>query len=196
MQFGRQGVYHGRANTVQATRCGIGLAGKFAPCMQRCQDHLNRRFAGEFRMFTYRHAPAIIADGQPVCGLQIDVDAVGMASYRLIHRIVQDFGCQMVQGAFIRAANIHARAVPDGLQPLQYLDIRGIIPFSICRGTKQIGHNSPVFHASWLQDVHAPPRNRLPGTGGPTGLSTVSCGGVKDGTRDIAAPAGAFFPST
>ncbi len=118
MQFGRQGVYHGRANTVQATRCGIGLAGKFAPCMQRCQDHLNRRFAGEFPMSTLPACPAIIADGQPVYGLQIDVDAVGMApataSSIELSRISAARWCRA--RAFIRTANIHAWQ-PDELQP-------------------------------------------------------------------------------
>jgi hypothetical protein len=35
----------------------------------------------------------------------------------------------MMQRVFIRAADIHAGATPDGLQPLQHFDILGGIAF-------------------------------------------------------------------
>ena len=50
-----------------------------------------------------------------------------MPSDGLIHRIIQNFGCEMMQGTFVGASNIHAGAVPDGLQALQYLNITGVI---------------------------------------------------------------------
>ena len=77
--------------------------------------------------------------------LQSYVDAVGVAGNGLIHRIIEDFGGQMVQGTVVGAADIHAGAVPDGLQPFENLDIGGIISVGRGRGNKQIGHISRVF---------------------------------------------------
>jgi hypothetical protein len=48
-----------------------------------------------------------------------------MPGHRLVHRIVQNFGCQMVQRRLGGAADIHAWPAPDRLQPLQHLDVLG-----------------------------------------------------------------------
>ena len=48
-----------------------------------------------------------------------------MARHGLVHAIVHDFGKEVVQGLFIGAADIHAGAAADGLQPLQHLDVGG-----------------------------------------------------------------------
>src|SRR5690606_20729093 len=42
--------------------------------------------------------------------------------HRLVHGVVQHLGEQVVQGAFVGAADIHAGAFADGLQPLQHPD--------------------------------------------------------------------------
>ena len=127
-KFGGQRVHHRRADAVQAARGGIGLAGEFAAGMQRCQDHLDRRLAGEFRMLADRHAAAIVADRQPVARFQMHLDPVGMAGHRLIHRIVEDLGREMVQRPLVGAADIHAGAVAHRLQPFKDLDVRCVIP--------------------------------------------------------------------
>ena len=96
-------------------------------------------------MLAHRHAAAIVADGQPVAPLEVEIDAVRVAGHGLVHRIVEDLGGQMVQRALVGAADIHAGAVPDRLQPFENLDIGGIISVGGGRGTKQIGHISRVF---------------------------------------------------
>ena len=48
-----------------------------------------------------------------------------MAGDRLVHGIVEHFGDEVMQGALVGAADIHAGAAADGLQPLQDLDILG-----------------------------------------------------------------------
>ena len=97
--------------------------------MQRGQDHFQRAELREFRVRVHWNATPIIAHHQPIIGLKRYFDAVGMAGHRLIHRVVDDFGRQMMQRVFIRAANIHAGATPDGFQPLQHFNILGGIAF-------------------------------------------------------------------
>ena len=44
---------------------------------------------------------------------------------RLVHRIVEDLGRQVMQRRLIRAADIHARPAAHGLEPFQNLDVLG-----------------------------------------------------------------------
>jgi hypothetical protein len=60
-------------------------------------------------------------------GVQLDLDAGGVAGDGLVHRVVQHLGHQMVQRALVGAADIHAGALADGLQPLQHLDGGGVV---------------------------------------------------------------------
>jgi hypothetical protein len=72
----------------------------------------------------------VVAYDQDIVGLQLDLDAVGMARHRLIHRIVHDFGGQMVEGPFIGTADIHAGPAPHRLKPFQDFDILGGVALS------------------------------------------------------------------
>ena len=74
-----------------------------------------------------RDAAAVVDDGQPVARLQRHLDPVGMARDRLVHRIVEHFGGEVVQRALVGAADIHARPAADGLEPLQHLDRGGVV---------------------------------------------------------------------
>jgi hypothetical protein len=74
-----------------------------------------------------RNAPAVVADGDRVVVVKFDLDPVGVARHRLIHRVVQNFGDHVVQRAFVGAADIHAGAFADGFQPFQHLDRGGVI---------------------------------------------------------------------
>ena len=69
-----------------------------------------------------RHTTAIVADCDGVICGQFNLNPIGMTRDSLVHRVVKDFCHQMVQGAFIGAANIHARALADGFQPFQHLN--------------------------------------------------------------------------
>jgi hypothetical protein len=56
----------------------------------------------------------------------------GVAGHRLVHGVVEHLGHQVVQRALIGAADIHAGAFADGLQPLQHLDGGGVIAALPC----------------------------------------------------------------
>ena len=72
-----------------------------------------------------RDAPSVVEHRQDAVRVEIDLDDLGVLGDRLVHRVVEDFGEQVVQGPLVGAADIHAGAFADGLQPFQHLDRRG-----------------------------------------------------------------------
>ncbi len=80
-------------------------------------------------MLIHRNAAAVVGDGQPVAFIEGHLDAVGMAGDGLVHRIVEHFGGEVVQRAFVGAADIHAGSAADGLEPLQNLDRGTVVGF-------------------------------------------------------------------
>jgi glycosyltransferase involved in cell wall biosynthesis len=76
-----------------------------------------------FGMRVDRDAAAVVGDGEEAVGLRVDLDRSGVAGHRLVHRIVDDLGEQVVQRLLVGAADIHAGAAAHRLQPLQHLDV-------------------------------------------------------------------------
>ncbi len=56
-------------------------------------------------------------------GTKFDLDEIGMSGQRLVHRIVDDFGEQMMQRLLVGAADIHARTAANRLETFQHLDV-------------------------------------------------------------------------
>ena len=53
---------------------------------------------------------------------------------RLVHGVVDDFGEQVMQRLFVGAADIHAGAAADRLEPFEHLDVgRGIAGLGTAR---------------------------------------------------------------
>ena len=78
-----------------------------------------------------RDTAAIVADSDRIIIVKFNFNPVGMACNSLIHRVVQNFGNQMMQRPLIRAANIHARAFAHWLKPFQHLNRRGIVVITL-----------------------------------------------------------------
>ena len=77
-----------------------------------------------------RNAAAVVGDGQESVGAEFHLDEGGVAGQRLVHRVVDDFGEQMMQRLFVGAADIHAGPAADRLQPFEHLDVgRGVAGF-------------------------------------------------------------------
>ena len=74
-----------------------------------------------------RYAATIIANRQKAIRFQLNRDHGRVAGHRFVHRIIDDFGKEVVKRLFIRTTNIHARATTNGLKPLKHLDGRGVI---------------------------------------------------------------------
>ena len=129
-----QRVDDGHADAVQAARGLVDLGVEFAAGMQRAHDHFERRLLRKFRMRIDGDAAAVVGHGQKAVGGQLHLDEVGMSRQRLVHRVVDDFGEQMVQRLLVGAADIHAGPAPHRLQALQHLDVaRGIAGFGAAR---------------------------------------------------------------
>ena len=75
-----------------------------------------------------RDAAAVVGDGEEAVVLELDLDPVRVAGQRLVHRIVDDLGEEVMQRLLVGAADIHAGPAPHRLQPLQNLDVvRGVV---------------------------------------------------------------------
>ena len=103
----------------------IDLRVEFAAGMQRGHDDFEGRLVLEFGVRIDGNAAAIVGDGQVALGIIVHVNPGGVAGDRLVHGVVHDLGEKMMEGLFIGAADIHAGAAADGLQPLQHLDVGG-----------------------------------------------------------------------
>ena len=125
---------------MQPAAGGIGLAAELAARMQHRHDDFERRFIGKARVGVDGDAAAIVGDGQAAIALQRYLNAAGMAGDGLVHGVIKDFGGQMMKGAFVGAADIHSRAAADGFQPLQHLDMAGVVIAGGRGGGEQIAH--------------------------------------------------------
>ena len=126
------------ADAMQAAGSLIDLGVEFAAGVQRAHDHFERRLVLEFRVRIDRNAAAVVGDGDKAVRRHLDLDPVGMAGERLVHGIVDHLGEQVMQRLLVGAADIHAGAAADRLEPLQNLDMaRGIGRFR--RGAAQGG---------------------------------------------------------
>ena len=158
----RQGVDHRYADAMQAARRGIGLAGKFAARMQHGHDDFERRFVRKARVRVDRDATAIVADRQAAISFQRHFDAAGMAGDGLVHAVVEHFGGEVMEGAFVGAPDIHARAASDGLQPLQHFDMAGIVIVGGRSSGEQIAHATVIGGGARLEQWANGARKKMP----------------------------------
>ena len=72
-----------------------------------------------------RNAAPVVGHGEEPVRSEFHLDKGGVARQSLVHRVVDDFGEQVVQRLLVGAADIHARPPADRLETLENLDIRG-----------------------------------------------------------------------
>src|SRR5262249_30741498 len=110
---------------------------------------------GELGMRVDRDAAAIVVHDDAAIGMELELDAAGMAGHGFVHRIVEDFGDEVVEGALVGAADIHAGAAADRLQPFEDFDILRRIARTRFPGVglvKQIRHGSPTIGSAKRPD--------------------------------------------
>ena len=112
---------------MQPARGVIDLAAELTAGMQRGHDDFQRRLGLELGVHVHRDAAAVVAHGQHVVVIQLDLDAAGVAGNGFVHRVIEDFGGEMMQRRNIGAADIHAGPPPHRLQAFEDLDILGCI---------------------------------------------------------------------
>ena len=72
-----------------------------------------------------RDAAAVVAHAGRAVGLEPDLDPVGVAGDRLVHRVVEQLGDEVVQRALVGAADEHARTPAHRLEAFEHLDVGG-----------------------------------------------------------------------
>ena len=72
-----------------------------------------------------RDAAAVVLDGQAAVGVETDLDDLGVAGDGLVHGVVEDFGEQVVQGALVGAADVHAGTLAHRFEAFEDLDVLG-----------------------------------------------------------------------
>ncbi len=81
-----------------------------------------------------RDAAAVVADGEEAVFGERHLDEGGVPGQRLVHRVVDHLGEEMMQRLLVGAADIHARAPAHRLKTFQHLDVgSGVAVFRACR---------------------------------------------------------------
>ena len=93
-----------------------------------------------------RDAAAVVANGNPVARGELDLDSRSMAGDGLVHGVVEYFGGEVMEPAFVGTTDVHAGATAHRLQPFENLDIlcRIAVRSSRDRRIKEIWHGANI----------------------------------------------------
>ena len=124
----REGVDHAGAHAVKAAGNLIAPAAEFSARVEHGIHHLQ---GGLARLLLHIHgdAPPVVGDADHVPRLDGDGDVAAEARQGFVDGVVHDLIDQMVQAGRGGGADIHARPKTHGLQPLQDLDLGGVVAF-------------------------------------------------------------------
>ena len=113
-----QGVDHAGAHAVEAAGYLVAPAAELAAGVEYGVHHLQ---GGKPRLGLdiHRDAPAVVGDGDGVPGVDGDGDLIAVPRQSLVDGVMQ---ARLAGGA-----DIHARPLPYGLQPLQHLNFGGVV---------------------------------------------------------------------
>ena len=155
-----EGVDDGAAHTVQAAGDLVGGVVKLATCMQDGQDDLKGRNLLD-GVLVHGDAAAVVYDGDGVIGVDCHLDLVAEAGEGLVNGVVHDLVHQVVQSAGARRANVHARALADGLKTLEDLDLAAVVAVLLCHASSSLGALLPALavHATFVE-LRADAKNR------------------------------------
>ena len=136
------------ADAVQAAGDLVAAAAELAAGVQHRVHDLQRGTA-RLRLDIHGDAAAVVGDGDRPVGVDRHADMRAEAGQRLVDGVVHDLVNEVMQAGRGGGADIHARALPDGLQAFEHLDLRGVIAcfrlddlFDIFRFFRQFCHIS------------------------------------------------------
>jgi hypothetical protein len=72
-----------------------------------------------------RDPAAVVDDADRSVLVERDVDFVTVAREGLVDRVVDDLVNEMVESTVARGSDVHRRTLPNGLEPLQNLNLPG-----------------------------------------------------------------------
>ena len=128
--FSADGLYF-----ASTTSMGVGAAAELAAGVEDGVHHLQGGLAG-LGLNVHGNAPAIVHHGDGAVLVDLHQDIRAVACQGLVDGVVHDLIHQMVKTGGGGGADIHTGPLADSLQPLQNLDLRGII-FMLRLGTHQ-----------------------------------------------------------
>ena len=122
LQLARQRVDDGDADAVQAAGNLVGVLVELSAGVQLGHDDFGRGNALAL-VNVDRNAAAVVAHRHRAVGVEDDFDRGGVAGQRFVDGVVDDFVDHVMQaGAVIGVADIHARPLAHGVEPLQHPD--------------------------------------------------------------------------
>ncbi len=149
----RQRIDHRDADAVQAAGDLVGVLVEFPAGVELGHDDFGGGHA--FALVDVgRNAAAVVADGAGTVGIEPHDDFLGVAGKRLVDGVVDDLIDHVMQaGAVIGVADIHARPLAHGIEPLEHLDrFRVVIGRCGGRFTDGFGHAGKLSNR--LQKMH------------------------------------------
>ena len=114
------------AHAVQAAGDLIAPAAELAARMEHGQGDGQGVFAG-LCVIADGNAAAVVAHGDRSVPQERDLDVRTVARERFVDGVIDDLAHKVMQAARIGRADVHARAAPNGFQPFEHLDLRGVI---------------------------------------------------------------------
>ena len=122
LERARQRIDHRDADAVQAAGNLVGILVEFSAGVQLGHDDLGGGHA--FALVDVGgDAAAIVAHGAGAVGIERDHDFLGEAGQRFVDGVVDDLVDHVMQArAVVGVADIHARPLAHGIEPLEHLD--------------------------------------------------------------------------
>ncbi len=126
-QLARQRVDDAGADAVKTAGRLVVARFELAAGVEHGEDHFERALL-RLRMHVDRNAAAVVFDGDRGAVLvQGDADVRRVAVHRLVDRVVERLPDQVMQAGAADAADVHAGAFPDRLEPFKDGDVFGCV---------------------------------------------------------------------
>ena len=122
----RQRIDDGQADAVQAAGDLVGALVELAAGVQLGEHDLgSRQLLGGVDV--NGNAAAVVDHGDAVVDVDGDLDAVALAGERLVDGVVDDLVDEVMETSLGGVSDVHAGALPDSFQPLENLDLVGLV---------------------------------------------------------------------
>ena len=116
-QLGGQRVDHRGADAVQAARGPVGAAAELAAGVELGEHDLEG--GATVVLLVDRDAAAVVGDLDRAVAVEDDLDVGGVAGRGLVDGVVDELPDQVVEPVGAGAADVHARALADGIEALE-----------------------------------------------------------------------------
>ena len=96
-----------------------------------------------------RNAATVVADGDRSIDVDDHFDPCAKSGEMFVDRIIENFVNQVMQSAFVRIADVHARPFPDRFETFQFVDLRRVVLL----GGGDSGRGADFFDRNFLLNL-------------------------------------------